>query len=93
MVARVAEAQRLYREDGYSPDKPLSFELRYNSGEVHTKLAVRDRLHVEGGPGGRGAPDAGGVSKSLLQDIDRGEVEMSLELGSDYNDASPSRST
>ena len=87
MVARVAEAQRLYREAGYSPDKPLSFELRYNSGEVHTKLAVAIASMWK---------EALGTDvrltqvefKSLLQDIDRGEVEMfrSSWVG-DYNDA------
>ena len=40
MAARISEAQRLYREAGYSRARPLSFELRYNAGEVHTKLAV-----------------------------------------------------
>ena len=28
------------KEAGYSDSHPLSFELRYNPGEVHTKLAV-----------------------------------------------------
>jgi len=87
MVARVAEAQRLYREAGYSPDKPLSFELRYNSGEVHTKLAVaiasmwKEALGAE-------VRLTQVEFKSLLQDIDRGEVEMfrSSWVG-DYNDA------
>ena len=27
-------------EAGYTRDKPLRFELRYNTGEVHTKVAV-----------------------------------------------------
>jgi len=87
MVARVAEAQRLYREAGYSPDKPLSFELRYNSGEVHTKLAVaiasmwKEALGAE-------VRLTQVEFKSLLQDIDRGEVQMfrSSWVG-DYNDA------
>lgn len=38
--ARVAEARRLYAEAGYSAGKPLRLELRYNSGEVHNRLAV-----------------------------------------------------
>ena len=37
---RVAEARRLYREAGYSADKPLQIELRYNSGDQHNRLAV-----------------------------------------------------
>jgi oligopeptide transport system substrate-binding protein len=87
MAARVAEAQRLYREAGYSRDKPLTFELRYNSGEVHTKLAVAIASMWK---------EALGADvrltqvefKSLLQDIDRGDVEMfrSSWVG-DYNDA------
>jgi oligopeptide transport system substrate-binding protein len=87
MVARVAEAQRLYREAGYSPKRPLSFELRYNSWEVHTKLAVaiasmwKEALGAE-------VRLTQVEFKSLLQDIDRGDVEMfrSSWVG-DYNDA------
>jgi oligopeptide transport system substrate-binding protein len=87
MPARIAEAQRLYRECGYSPEKPLTFELRYNAGEVHTKLAVaiasmwKETLGIE--------PRLTQVEfKSLLQDIDRGDVEVfrSSWVG-DYNDA------
>ena len=87
MAARVAEAQRLYREAGYSREQPLTFELRYNSGEVHTKLAVAIASMWK---------EALGADvrltqvefKSLLQDIDRGDVEMfrSSWVG-DYNDA------
>ena len=87
MAARIAEAQRLYRAAGYSREQPLSFELRYNSGEVHTKLAVAIASMWK---------EALGVNvrltqvefKSLLQDIDRGDVEMfrSSWVG-DYNDA------
>ena len=87
MAARVAEAQRLYRETGYSGERPLTFELRYNSGEVHTKLAVaiasmwKEAL-------GADVRLAQVEFKSLLQDIDRGDVEMfrSSWVG-DYNDA------
>jgi oligopeptide transport system substrate-binding protein len=84
---RIAEAQRLYREAGYSSAHPLSFELRYNAGEVHTKLAVaiasmwKEALGVE-------VRLAQTEFKSLLQDIARGDVEMfrSSWVG-DYNDA------
>ena len=87
MATRLAEAQRLYRECGYSPEKPLTFELRYNAGEVHTKLAVaiasmwKEAFGVE-------ARLTQVEFKSLLQDIDRGDVEMfrSSWVG-DYNDA------
>ncbi len=37
---RVAEARRLYAAAGYSPEHPLKVEIRYNSGEVHNRLAV-----------------------------------------------------
>ena len=87
MATRIAEAQQLYRECGYSREKPLTFELRYNAGEVHTKLAVaiasmwKEALGVE-------VRLTQVEFKSLLQDIDRGDVEMfrSSWVG-DYNDA------
>jgi oligopeptide transport system substrate-binding protein len=84
---RITEARRLYREAGYSPEKPLSFELRYNAGEVHTKVALAVASMWK---------EALGIDvtltqvefKSLLQDIDRGDVQMfrSSWVG-DYNDA------
>ena len=84
---RIAEARKLYAEAGYSASKPLRFELRYNSGEVHDRLAVaisamwKEALGVE-------AQVMAVEFKSLLQDIDRGDVEMfrSSWVG-DYNDA------
>jgi oligopeptide transport system substrate-binding protein len=87
METRIAEAQRLYREAGYSRSRPLSFELRYNAGEVHTKLALATASMWK---------EALGVEvrltqvefKTLLADIDRGDVEVyrSSWVG-DYNDA------
>jgi oligopeptide transport system substrate-binding protein len=87
MEARIAEAQRLYREAGYSPRKPLAFELAYNAGEVHTKLAVavasmwKEALGAE-------VRLTQVEFKTLLQQIDRGDVELfrSSWVG-DYNDA------
>lgn len=35
-----AEAQRLYQEAGYSPDKPLEVELRYDTNENHKRLVI-----------------------------------------------------
>ena len=86
MAERIREAQRLYAAAGYSAHKPLSFELRYNAGEVHTKVAVaiasmwKEALGAE-------VKLTQVEFKSLLQDIDRGEVEMfrSSWVG-DYND-------
>ena len=37
---RVAEARELYRRAGYSAARPLEVEIRYNTGEVHNRLAV-----------------------------------------------------
>ncbi|HET7757209.1 MAG TPA: ABC transporter substrate-binding protein, partial [Steroidobacteraceae bacterium] len=84
---RIAEAQRLYREAGYSAAHPLAFELRYNSGEVHTRLALavasmwKEALGAE-------VRLTQVEFKTLLADIDRGDVEMfrSSWVG-DYNDA------
>lgn len=50
---RVREARELYRRAGYSAAKPLRIELRYNTGEVHNRLAVavaamwKEQLGVE----------------------------------------------
>ena len=47
------QARELYRKAGYSAQKPLRIELRYNSGEVHNRLAVaiasmwKEQLGVE----------------------------------------------
>ena len=37
---RIAEARELYRKAGYSAARPLEVEIRYNSGEVHNRIAV-----------------------------------------------------
>jgi oligopeptide transport system substrate-binding protein len=37
---REAESRRLYAQAGYSPDNPLTVELRYNSSENHRRVAV-----------------------------------------------------
>jgi oligopeptide transport system substrate-binding protein len=87
MPARIAEARRLYREAGYSSARPLAFELRYNAGEVHTKLAVavasmwKEALGVE-------VRLTQVEFKTLLADIDRGDVELFRSSWTgDYNDA------
>jgi len=87
MAERIAEARRLYAQAGYSSEKPLRFELRYNTGEVHDRLAVAIASMWKQALGA----DVRVVAvefKSLLQDIDRGDVEMfrSSWVG-DYNDA------
>jgi len=85
--ARVSEARKLYAAAGYSAQAPLSVELRYNTGEIHSKLAIAVASMWQ---------EALGVKtqlvavefKSLLQDIDRGDVQIfrSSWVG-DYNDA------
>ena len=87
LPARIAEARRLYAQAGYSAARPLRFELRYNAGEVHNKVAVvvasmwKEALGVD-------VVLTAVEFKSLLQDIDSGNVQMfrSSWLG-DYNDA------
>jgi oligopeptide transport system substrate-binding protein len=87
MPQRIAEARRLYAEAGYSNAKPLRFELRYNAGEVHDRLAVAVSSMWKEALGAQVQLTAVEF-KSLLQDIDSGNVEMfrSSWLG-DYNDA------
>jgi oligopeptide transport system substrate-binding protein len=84
---KLAEARQLYAAAGYSPQHPLAIELRYNDGEIHTKLALavasmwKEALGVE-------TRLVAVEFKSLLQDIDRGDVQIfrSSWVG-DYNDA------
>jgi oligopeptide transport system substrate-binding protein len=87
MPERIAEARRLYAQAGYSAAKPLAFELRYNAGEVHNKVALavasmwKEALGVE-------VRLTAVEFKSLLQDIDHGDVEVFRSSWSgDYNDA------
>ena len=37
---RVERAQALFAAAGYGPDKPLQLEIRYNTGELHGRIAV-----------------------------------------------------
>jgi oligopeptide transport system substrate-binding protein len=87
LADRVAEARRLYSQAGYSAAHPLQFELRYNSGEVHSKVAVavasmwKEALGVD-------VRLTAVEFKSLLQDIDSGNVEVfRSSWAGDYNDA------
>lgn len=84
---RIKEARRLYAQAGYSAAHPLQFELRYNTGEVHTKLAIAIAAAWKEALGAQVRLTAVEF-KSLLQDIDRGDVEVfrSSWVG-DYNDA------
>ena len=37
---RVREARELYQAAGYSAERPLEVEIRYNTGEAHNRIAV-----------------------------------------------------
>ena len=85
---RVAEARELYRKAGYSTERPLRTEIRYNSGEIHNRLAVaiaamwKDALGVE-------TTLYAEEFRALLQSIQAGgetQVFRSSWIG-DYNDA------
>jgi ABC-type oligopeptide transport system substrate-binding subunit len=87
MAARIDEARRLYAAAGYSAQRPLRFELRYNSGDVHNRIAVavtqmwKEALGVE-------AALVADEFRVLQQDIDAGRVEVfRLAWIGDYNDA------
>jgi oligopeptide transport system substrate-binding protein len=83
---RVDAARRLLAEAGYTREKPLEFELRYNTGEVHNKVAVtvasmwKEALGVQ-------ARLAAVEFKSLFADVERRDVDVfRLSWVGDYND-------
>ena len=83
---RVARARQLLADEGFTPEMPLEFELRYNTGEVHNKVAVavasmwKQDLGVV-------AKLAAVEFKSLFADIDRREMDVyRLSWVGDYND-------
>jgi oligopeptide transport system substrate-binding protein len=85
---RIAQAKRLYAAAGYSSEKPLKTEIRYNMDESHTRLAVaiaamwKEHLGVE-------TSLVGEEFKVLLQNIDRHDVTQVFRSSwvGDYNDA------
>jgi oligopeptide transport system substrate-binding protein len=83
---RVNEARRLLAEEGFTREKPLVFELRYNTGEVHTKVAVavasmwKEALGVD-------ARLAAVEFRSLMADVERRDIDVyRLSWVGDYND-------
>jgi oligopeptide transport system substrate-binding protein len=87
IAERIAEARKLYAAAGYSAAKPLRFELRYNSTEVHERLAVAITSMWKEALGAEVQPVAEEF-KSLLQDVDQGNFDMFRSSWSgDYNDA------
>jgi oligopeptide transport system substrate-binding protein len=85
---RVAEARELYRQAGYSAERPLRTEIRYNSGEVHSRLAVAVAAMWKSALGVETTLYAEEF-RALLQSIQSGadtQVFRSSWVG-DYNDA------
>jgi oligopeptide transport system substrate-binding protein len=83
---RVAAARKLLAEEGFTPGKPLSFELRYNTGEVHNKVAVavasmwKEALPVE-------VRLAAVEFRSLMADVEQRDIDVyRLSWVGDYND-------
>jgi oligopeptide transport system substrate-binding protein len=87
MAQRLAEARKLYAAAGYSAARPLRFELRYNTEEIHTELAIAIASMWQQALGAQVTLRAEEF-RSLMQDIDSGDVQMfrSSWIG-DYNDA------
>jgi oligopeptide transport system substrate-binding protein len=83
---RITEARKLLADAGFTAARPLKFELRYNTGEVHSKVAVavasmwKEALGIE--------PTLAAVEfRSLMQDVDRRDVDLfRLSWIGDYND-------
>jgi oligopeptide transport system substrate-binding protein len=84
---RLTEARKLYAEAGYSAAKPLRFELRYNTEEIQTEVAIAISSMWQQALGAQ-VTLHGEEFRSLMQDIDSGDVQMfrSSWVG-DYNDA------
>ncbi len=87
VAERIARARELYRQAGYSPQRPLRFELRYNASEINDRIALavasmwKESLGVE-------VRLVAVEFKTLLQDIDRRDVDVFLSSwAGDYNDA------
>ena len=86
MPQRIARARRLLRDAGMDGNAP-TLELRYNTGELHSRIAVavaqmwKDALGVD-------TTLRAEEFKVLLQDIERGDATVfrASWLG-DYNDA------
>lgn len=72
---RLAEARKLYAQAGYSADRPLRFELRYNTGGAHERIALAVSAMWKAALGVEVTLKAEEF-KSLLQAIQRGETAM-----------------
>lgn len=87
MADKLAEARALYAAAGYSAAKPLQFELRYNSGEAHNRLAVAVASMWKEALGAQAKLSA--VEFKVLQDDVRARRMDMFRLAwiGDYNDA------
>jgi len=85
---RHAEARRLYRDAGYSEEKPLQIELRYNTSESHKRiaLAIESMWRVVLGVKTDLINEEFQVLLSHIRAQEITEVYVSSWLG-DYNDA------
>ena len=85
---RIEEARRLYAAAGYTPARPLQVAIRYNTGEVHNRIAVavaamwKEALGVES----RLHAEEFRVLNQTIQAAEVTEVFRSSWIG-DYNDA------
>jgi oligopeptide transport system substrate-binding protein len=72
---RVAQARALYGKAGYTAERPLRFELRYNTGTGHEKIAIAVAAMWKEALGAQVklVPEE---FKSLLQTIQRGDTQM-----------------
>ena len=85
---RHAEARRMYRDAGYSEEKPLQIELRYNTSDSHRRIALAIESMWRGvlGVETKMINEEFQVLLSNIRAQEITEVYVSSWLG-DYNDA------
>ncbi len=87
MPERIARARALMAAAGYTAQRPLTFELRYSADEISARPAVAIASMWQEALGVHATLTAVDF-KSLLQDIDRRQVDVFRSSWSgDYNDA------
>ena len=85
LAQRIQRARELLRASGLS--RPFAVELRYNSGELHSRIAIAIASMWKEGLGIETILHAEEF-KVLLQDIDRGDTQVfRASWIADYNDA------
>ncbi len=85
---QLAEARRLYQQAGYSSEKPLVVELRYNTSEGHKKIAAAVAAMWKSALGVR-VTLINEEWKVLLQNVNAKKITQVYRAGwvGDYNDA------